>query len=258
MRRCYISLYAAVCVVAFMTLADSPTRAQEIKEKPPMYSYVANWQIPRSQWGDVEKTNAADQKILDKALASGTIVGYGNDENLVHQPEGETHDNFWSSMSMAGLLNVLDEFYKSPTIASPVLANATKHWDSIYVSRYYNWHAGSFKDAYTYVAFYKLKESAPDDAVDTLAKNLIAPLLEKMISEGAVVEYEIDTQTIHTENPNSFLIAYITPNGEGIDKVNAAIRATLKANPLGGPAFDSMVDYSAHRDELLRTNATYK
>jgi hypothetical protein len=32
----------------------------------------------------------------------------------------------------------------------------------------------------------------------------------------------------------------------------------MKANPLGGPAFGSMTDSSGHRDELLRTNATYK
>jgi hypothetical protein len=32
----------------------------------------------------------------------------------------------------------------------------------------------------------------------------------------------------------------------------------MKSNPLRGPAFNSMVDFSAHRDELARTTATYK
>jgi len=32
----------------------------------------------------------------------------------------------------------------------------------------------------------------------------------------------------------------------------------MKANPLGGPAFDSVTDFKGHRDGLLRTNATYK
>jgi hypothetical protein len=54
------------------------------------------------------------------------------------------------------------------------------------------------------------------------------------------------------------LIVYLAANAEGIDKVNAAIRESLKANPLHGPAFGSMVDFSAHRDYLVRTNATYK
>jgi len=47
-------------------------------------------------------------------------------------------------------------------------------------------------------------------------------------------------------------------NAEGLDKVNAALQAVMKGNPLGGPAIESMVDFSAHRDELARTNATYK
>ena len=89
-------------------------------------------------------------------------MGYGNDVNLVHQPDGETHDDWWSAMSMAGLLNVLDQFNKSSTIASPVLAGAIKHWDKNFVSRYYNWHSGSWKDVYTYGAYYKLKRDAPE------------------------------------------------------------------------------------------------
>jgi hypothetical protein len=42
----------------------------------------------------MEKNNAAEQKILDKALADGAIVGYGNDLNLVHTADGTTHDNW--------------------------------------------------------------------------------------------------------------------------------------------------------------------
>ena len=53
-----------------------------------MYSYVGFWNIPRAQWADMDKNAAADQKILDKALADGAIVAYGNDLNLVHTPDG--------------------------------------------------------------------------------------------------------------------------------------------------------------------------
>jgi hypothetical protein len=28
---------------------------------------------------------------------------------------------------------------------SPVEVAATKHWDSVFVSRYYNWHSGSWE-----------------------------------------------------------------------------------------------------------------
>ena len=235
----------------------APAGAQ-ISEKPPMYSYVGDWAIPRAQWAEMEKSVADDQKILDQAIASGTIVAYGNDTNLVHQADGYTHDDWWSSMSMAGLLNVLEQFYKAGNAATPVLSSATKHSDSIYVSRYYNWHAGSWKGAYTHGASYKLKADAPDNAVELLSKNLIGPLMEKMLADGTVHEYEVDTEAIHTESPGTFWVFYIAANAEGLDKVNAALTQALKSNPLGSPAFGSMVDFSAHRDMLARTNATYK
>jgi len=253
-------VFAGLCGFALSAAMAAPAAAQmsEVKEKPPMYSYVANWAIPRAQWGDIEKSYAADQKILDQALADGTIVGYGTDEALIHRPDGETHDDWWSAMSLAGLMKVLDQFYKSGSATSSVFVSATKHWDSVYVSHYYNWHPGSFKGAYTYVAEYKLKPDAPDDAVDVLSKNLIVPLLEKLLADGTLHEYEIDTQAIHTSSPDTFEIVYIAANAEGLDKVNAAIREAVKSNPLSAPAFDSMTDYTAHRDDLARTNATYK
>ena len=260
MSKRSLCLFAGSCGVIMLALSTTPSRAQasEVKEKPPMYTYVADWQIPRAHWADVAKANAADNGILEKALADGTILGYGNDEDLVHQVDGETHDNWWSAMSMAGLIKVLDQFYASPNTTSDVLASATKHWDLIFVSRYYNWHSGTYKNAFTHVGAYKLKADAPDDAVDTLSKNLVVPLLEKMVSDGTILEYEVDTLAIHTEAPGSFWISYITPKPEGLDKVDAAVRDAVKAQPLSGPAFGSMTDSSAHRDELIKGDGTYK
>src|SRR4051812_24914002 len=92
-----------------IAMAVLTAHAQEVKEKPPMYSYVANWAIPRAQWGEMDKATATDRALMDKNIASGTIVGYGNDSNLIHQADGETHDDWWSGMSMAAVLNVLDQ-----------------------------------------------------------------------------------------------------------------------------------------------------
>ena len=259
MRTKVCGIFAAVCALAMMAASAVPACAQdEPKEKPPMYSYVGFWNIPRAQWAEMEKNNAVDQKILDKALADGTIVGYGNDLNLVHTPDGATHDDWWSAMSMAAMLNVLDKFYKSGTPTSPVLASATKHSDGIFVSHYYNWRPGSYKGAYTRVSYYKLKPDAPEHAIETLSKHLIAPLLEKLLADGSIIEYEIDTEAIHTEAPGAFWIDVISPNADGLDKLNAALRDAAKTNPLNGPALDSMVDLAAHRDFLSSSTVTYK
>src|SRR5215831_5836651 len=88
---------------------------------------------------------------------------------------------------------------------------------------------GSWKDVYAYESEYKLKADAPDDAVDELSKNLIVPLMEKMLAEGTIVEYEVDTQAVHTDAPGLFYILYLGANAEALDKVNAAIRESFKA-----------------------------
>jgi hypothetical protein len=248
-------------LVLALGISATALRAQstpEVKEKPPMYTYASIWTIPRAQWGEMEKSNAADNDTMAKSLASGGIVAYGHDTSLVHTPDGPTHDEFWSSMSMAGLLSLLEQFYKNGSAVSPVLAAATKHYDVILVSRYYNWTSGSCKGCYTHGGFYKLKADAPNDAVETLSKSLFVPLFEKLLAEGTIKEYEIDTQAIHTNAPGSFSIFYITPTAEGLDKVNDAIRDAGKNNPLISPALGSMLDSTGHRDELTRTDATYK
>ena len=254
-----LGMFAGICALALTGVWPATAAAQsDVKEKPALYSYVGNWSIPRAQWGDMEKANASDQKILEKALASGTIVGYGNDVTLIHTAEGSTHDDWWSATSMAGLMTVLEQFYAAGTTTSPVLSSATKHWDSMWVSHYYNWHPGTFKNVYSHVGYYKLKADAADDAVESLSKNMIVPLMEKLLADGTIHEYEVDEQAIHTQAPGSFIIVYIAANGEALDKVNAAVRDMMKASPLGGSAFGSMTDSTAHRDDLTRTTATYK
>ena len=83
----------------------------------------------------------------------------------------------------------------------------------------------------------------------------MAPLLEKLLSDGTIVEYEIDTMNEHTASPGTFWIVIVVNDPAGIDKVDDAIRAAVKAHPLQGAAFGSLTDASAHRDELTNANS---
>ncbi|MGB7434283.1 MAG: hypothetical protein WBR26_05075 [Candidatus Acidiferrum sp.] len=254
------TLFGFAALALFLGLSSLAGSGQtpEVKEKTPMYSYVSDWVIPRAQWAEMDKANEADRDALNKAMSDGTLVGWGYDTNLVHTVDGPTHDEWWSATSLAGVLKVLDVFYKNGGATAPVLSTSTKHWDNIYVSRYYNWHPGSWKDAYTSESVYTLKPDAPHDAVDQLSKNLVVPLLEKLLADGTLLEYEIDTLAVHTEAPGTFYIVYIVKNAEDLDKVDSAIRADIHSNPLGGVAFTSMEKVGAHRDFLAHTVATYK
>jgi len=263
MKTRHWSVFTGLCglaVFAMFAVSAAPSGAQatEVKEKPAMYSYIANWQYPRERWGDVARINAVDNTIFQAALSDGTLVGYGNDVNQVHTPDGESHDTWWSSSSLAGLLKVLDKVRALPPADTPISLNPTKHWDLVLVSHYYNWKPGPYTGAYVNVAMYQLKPTADDDAVETLSKGVVVPIMEKLLADGTILEYEVDTEAIHTDAPGLFAIVYVTPQPEGVDTVRAAIRGSGKDNPLISPAFDSYIDYTQHRDELLKGNGAYK
>jgi len=135
----------AVSSLAFgLSASVAHSQTSEVKEKPAMYSYISNWTIPRAQWAAMDKENAETAKALDKGIADGTLVAYGDDLNLVHTPDGETHDGWWAAMSIAGLLKTLDQFYSGGDVSTPVLESATKHWDEVLEARYFNWKPGTY------------------------------------------------------------------------------------------------------------------
>jgi hypothetical protein len=259
MNRKLGNIFAGICGLAALMLAAIPAAAQmqEIKPKPPMYSYVANWQVPRANWPDMEKTVGPVSDVLDKAQADGIIIGHGNDTTVIHTAVDSTHDVWWSSMSMGGLLKALDRVHAANASNSAAL-NDAKHWDEVWVSRYYNWKPGSYKGGYTQVMAYKLKADAPDDAVDNLSQHLVVPVLEKLFADGTLIEYEIDTMAQHSEAPGMVMIVALTPTPDGIDTIRAAILGAAKDHPLGIDAFDSYTESSAHRDELAKSDGVYK
>ena len=258
---CRVMMGVAGLAVLGMTARLAGAQTVEVKEKPPLYKYVSYSTFPRAHWADVDKDNATgNQKILAPALADGTLVGYGDDENQVHSAEGFTHDNWWQANSIAGLMKVLEAFHKGGGSSSPLLVSSTKHWDQIYISSFYNRKAGSWKGAYGYAGTYKLKPDAPDadDAVRTLS-SFYVPVFEKMLADGTIVEYEIDREMIHTTDSRAQLhFSFVMPSAEGLDKFRATLGAALDENSLIGPAFGSMMVNFTPQADFVRVNATYK
>lgn len=253
-------ILAGLCAMAVgsICVVQASAQTEAVKAKAPMYSYISNWQIPRAHWNEMKNEAAAEKEIMDKAMADGTLVGYGSDQNLVHTEDGWTHDDWFASNSLGGLMTVLKQLYASGTSTSEVLATATRHYDLVMMSRYYGWHSGSYKDGIVSVSAYKLKKDAPDQALDAIGGEVVAPLLEKLLADGTIAEYEIDTMAVHTAAPGSFWIVTVVNDPANLDKVEDAIRAAIKAHPIEGAGFDAMTDPSGHRDEMGLGSGTFK
>ena len=212
-------------------------------------------------WGDVNKENAAgNQKILAPALADGTLVGYGDAENLIQSAEGFTHANWWQANSWAGVMKAAEGFHKDGGSSSPLHVSATKHWDQVFVSGFYNWKTGSWKGAYRYTATYELKPEWPDpNAAIKVLSTFDVPLFEKLLADGTIVEYEIDRELIRTtDSPAKFVYLVVTPSVEGLDKLTAFVRAAVSESPLLGPAFASMTVNQTPQIDILKIDAAYK
>lgn len=252
-------MFVSVCALTFAGLPATAQAQQrtEVKEKAPMFSYIANWEVSRDKFKDMEGQLGSNNALMKKHLSAGDLVGFGNDITLVHQDNESTHDTWWSSMSWSGLVKVLDAIKAEGASSSPVLASG-KHNDKIYVSRYYNWRPGSFTNGYTRVATWKLKPSAPDDAIDQIAKSFVVPMFEKLLAEGAIYEYEIDEEAVHSGDPANFMIIYVSNGPEGLDKGMKGLLDARKATPFAMSSFASWVESQAHRDGVYHTTATYK
>lgn len=241
---------ACLCALAFAALLALPARTQPAsEEKPVMYTYVAEWAVPRAMWGDYDKVQAAQSDTMKNALADGTLVSYGGYEILNHQEGLPTHGTWFSAHSMAGILKTLGQLRSSPNSVSAPLA-ASKHWDYILESRDYNSHSGTFTNGFLRVSHWADKPGAGDST--KVQRATMVAMLEKLLAEGAIHGYQIDRESIHSQDPGNFYVAIITNGAEGLDKFYAALDENEKNNPALLAAFGSTIDPHGHTDFLAR------
>src|SRR5215467_9098364 len=185
-----------------MTATLAGPQTAEVKEKPPLYKYVSYWTFPGAHWADVDKDNAITSQILAPALADGTLVGYGEDEEQVHSGEAFTHARWLQAKSLASLMKLAQTLHNGGDSSPLLLASSARHWDQIYISSFYNWKAGTWKGAYGYSGPAKLKPEAPDanEAIRELS-SFYVPVFEKMLADGIILEYEIDRVIRTTDSP---------------------------------------------------------
>jgi hypothetical protein len=249
-----------LCALALASICASPARAQggDEKEKPPVYTYVAEWGVPRADWPAFEKPDPAFNALMAKLLADGTIIDYGNFKSVMHQ-DGETnHGGWWSATSVGNLMKALSAVTAqkgSPEVEK--IQAASKHSDYILDSRQYGSKHGSFENGYLRVGTYKSKPHEGEET-EKMTKAYIVPMLDKLLADGAIYMYAIDREAVHTFDPSYFWIVIIANGADGLDKFYTALEANGKANPTGGPAFGSTLESGTHRDSLALASGTYK
>src|SRR5690348_5246118 len=89
----YVGLLSIFAFVPVMSL-QAQTGDQG---KPPLYTYISEWAVPRAQWAEMAKLDEQDRPLMDKLVADGTLTGYGAYTNLIHQEGEPTHGTWFSA-----------------------------------------------------------------------------------------------------------------------------------------------------------------
>jgi len=240
---CLLTLCLALATVG-------PTQAQTAaKSKPPVYTYVATWDVPRAQWGDMVKLDEQDKPLLDKLVADGTLIGYGAYYNLIHQEGEPTHGSWFTATSEGNLLKALEAIYAQPASIGAAVQGASKHWDQILTGDIYNSKAGASTGYLTW-SKWDVKPGQMH-AYNELTKSAFVPILEKLLAEGAITSYGQLTEDYHTGKLGTVYDYITVPDAASLDKANKAFEDAF-SNPAIGDAIRALTEREGHRDFLVR------
>jgi hypothetical protein len=257
MRIRLICTFALLCALVAPFGANRATAQSQSSEKPVQYTYVSEWTVPRAMWAEYLKGDAADVDQMKKGVSDGAITSFGSYVIINHQEGLPTHGTWFTATSMANLLKVLEAVRTAPGATAPPLA-AAKHWDYILESHNYGAQSGTFTNGYLRVGRWSPKPGATD-ADGKMLKATIVPVLDKLLEDGALHDYSIDEETVHSATPGTMFIAIITNGAEGLDKFNSALEEAQKANPAAWAGFGATIENSNHTDFLARVpNMTHK
>jgi hypothetical protein len=242
-------------IVFFLMLCLAPLAASQAqnagKAKPPVYTYVAQWEVPRAQWADMTKADEADRPILDKLVADGTLIGYGAYTNLIHQEGEPSHGTWFSATSEGNLLKALEAIYAQPGLVTAPVQGASKHWDQILTGEIYNSKPGKSTDGYLTWSRWEIKPGSMRGYTE-LSKKVIVPVLEKLLTEGSITSYGELTEDYHTQKLGVVYDYFTVPDAASLDKVNKAFDDALANTPGFLDAVRGLTEPGGHRDFMTR------
>ena len=241
-----------VLASALFLLGGVPGQAQMNAEKPAVYTYVAEWSIPRAQWGDMAKGQQSSNTVLDRLVSDGSLLGYGFAETVVHSPKASTHSNWFQSNSLAGIFKALDAL-QGGTAANAALFGSGPHNDDLLVSRDYDGHSGNFHNAMLRGLSVTVKPGMERQFHDAFDR-IIRPVLQNLVSEGALHGWSYQDEWI-VKDPGVVTTVIIANGAEGLDRYVAAINQLFDKNPDAVGPLVAATEPGSRRDFLLRVTS---
>ena len=241
-------IVAVVSPLLFL-FATAGAEAQASARKPAVYTYVAQWAVPRTQWADMTKMQQGNTALLDRLVSDGTLLAYGYDEATVHDSKGPTHSNWFQSSSMAGLYKTLDALQGSTASASALLGSGS-HDDALLVSRDYDGHPGTYHNSVLRGISVVAKPGMENQFHEAFDR-VLRPVLQRLTDEGAVHAWSYQNQWL-VKDPGRVFIVTIFNGPEGLDRYTAAINQLFDSNPDAVAPLMAASEGSSRRDFLLR------
>jgi len=87
----------------------------------------------------------------------------------------------------------------------------------------------------------------------------LVPVYDKLVADGVVVSYELDTEYNIENAPGRAFAVVTTRDGDGLDKIEAAYNSLFAQNPAVGQSLAALLVPNSRNDFLARiTSMTHK
>ena len=198
---------------------------------------------------------------LDKLMASGVVLAYGIDTDMLHVP-GESNVAIWAVVPNYDAAqkegDAIQAFIKAnPGLMADLagLTDMAAHHDFIMRSneeKHRAVPAGAMP-----VGDFDVQKVKPGRMQDFMGlfRRYDQPVLDKLLADGVIYGYSVDTEAVHTGSPGTVWSIVTMPDLGTKDKVNAAFAAAQEKLPeaernITEKLYYDMVEPGSHRDSL--------
>jgi hypothetical protein len=255
---------ARLLAATTLLFAATTVFAQEYK----YLTSVATFKVAPGKDGPFVEKGRAFAAPLDKLMESGVVLAYGIDVDMLHVP-GDNNVAFWVEVPNFDALqkeeNAIQEFIKANPALIQELASLTDmsaHHDLVIRTREEN-HRSIPADAHPIWDFdvQRIKPGRGQDFMG-LFRKYDQPVLDKLVADGVIYAYEVDSEAVHTMAPGLVWTIVGMPDLGTKDKVNAAFDEAEKKLPeaernMLEKLYYEIVVPEAHRDNLA-VSVVYK